>query len=70
MQYYPDPPVEKAVLDHLSRTFPDTIPTRLLAPEDYARLVGQQEVIRHLRGIYDRTTRGVEPAPHEEHPDG
>jgi len=47
------PVIEKSLLEHLESVFPDTVPDRSEPDRDIWCRVGNVEVIRHLRNLYD-----------------
>lgn len=51
------PPVSKALLDWLLKVFPDRLPDTTSV--DTSVLVGQQQVIRHLKKQSDRQTLNI-----------
>lgn len=55
------PKISEGLLYYLEQEFPDRIPA---TAEDIERLIGQQEVVRHLRHIH------MEQNPLTETPDG
>jgi len=56
-EFHPDfsePPVDDALIAFLERTYPDRLPDYIPTPEEIARRIGQQQLIRHLRAINKR----------------
>lgn len=51
----PCPPVSLELVEWLERLYPDRLPAdHMYDPRELDRKVGQQNVIRYLRGIYNR----------------
>ncbi len=47
------PGLSPALVEAVERLFPDRLPSKPLAAEEVARLIGQQDVVRKLRAALD-----------------
>lgn len=43
------PYIDKSLLEHLQKTFPNKLPEKFTTSEDIGYLIGQQKVISYLR---------------------
>ncbi len=43
------PYIDKALLEHLQKTFPNKLPEQFTTPEDIGYLIGQQKVLTYLQ---------------------
>ena len=50
----PFPTVSKALVDELERIYSGKLPRTLQAPDEIARLIGQQDIVLRLRVEYER----------------
>ena len=54
---FEEPKINFDLIRHLSTMFPNTLPNYVPDPGSMGVLVGQQNVIDHLRAIYDKQTK-------------
>lgn len=53
------PQIPRPLMDYLLSTFPDKLPKTVVSPDQLGILVGQQEVINHLKAIFTRQMRSI-----------
>lgn len=48
------PPIHEGLLKFLEQTYPDTLPRTQLTGFELGILIGQRDVVEHLRSIYEQ----------------
>jgi hypothetical protein len=48
------PPLSEGLIKFLEETYPDTIPRQELTPFEMGKLVGQRDVVEHLKSLYEQ----------------
>lgn len=48
------PPINAGLLKFLEETYPDTLPRSQISDFDLGVLIGQRDVVEHLRSIYEQ----------------
>lgn len=53
------PNIEKALIDYLSEQFPDQVPNITDSDREVGAKIGEQRIIRHLKGIYEEQNENI-----------